>query len=87
MATRIEKARQKAVEAAAKVKELEKAEKAKEKAKAEAERRWKKIGKAVESAAGVEIHDISSFSNYIKQYFWKVQETQKATNSDESVDR
>ena len=77
MATRIEKARQKAVEAAAKVTEIEKAEKAKEKAKAEAERRWKKIGKAVEQAAGVEIHDVSVFSEYIKQYAWKVQETQK----------
>lgn len=87
MATRIEKARKKAAEYLAKAKELEEAEKAKEKAKIEAEKRWKKIGKAVESAAGIEIHDISAFSEYIKNYAWKVQETQKTPNSDASGDQ
>ena len=81
MATRIEKARKKAAEAAAKVKELEKKEKAKERQKIEDERRYKKIGKIVETTAKVKIIDFSAFSDYIQQYGWKIQETQSAASA------
>lgn len=81
MATRIEKARVKAAEAAAKVKELEKKEKAKERQKIEDEKRYKKIGKIVETAAKVKIVDFSTFSDYIRQYGWKIQETQTSASA------
>lgn len=38
--------------------------------------RFAKIGKAIEEAAGTEITNIDALSNYIRQYSYKIKETQ-----------
>ena len=77
MATRIEKQEEKAKKELAKLKEMRRREKEKERQKIKDEQRYKKIGKVVEKMAKTKITNFETFSAYIAQYGWKIQETQK----------